>query len=168
MADYAAAPIQPIVQGLLTVLTPTAAFPLGQVVFTGRGAFVGPQGTGVAPGRGTNAHGDFVLTLDPGLPGTAGAVEAVPAQVTNPALLAPAAPLVRTLISVRAPTPGAPTPLISLSVAYGNFTDTVPPVAPGVGLTQVEILTAITGGTLQDPAITSGVEIIVWAGVEQP
>lgn len=163
MSDYAAAAIQPIVQGLLTVDGQ------GGVHFFGRGAFIGPAGTGLAPGRNAvNAQGDFILTLDEGLPGVAGAVEPVPAPVTLPALLAPPAPLMRTHLSVRAPAPGTPTPLLSLAVNYGNITDNVPAVPAGVGFTQIEILTAVTGAVLTDPAVTSGIEIIVWAGVEQP
>jgi len=99
MTDYAAAAVQPIVQGLITVSA------LGGVLsFAGRGASLVPSATGV--GRdGVNAQGVIVLTLDKGLPGNAGAVEPVPAPVTTPPLVAPFAPLPRTLISARSPEP---------------------------------------------------------------
>jgi hypothetical protein len=161
MTDYAAAAVQPIVQGLITVSA------LGGVLsFAGRGASLVPSATGV--GRdGVNAQGVIVLTLDKGLPGNAGAVEPVPAPVTTPPLVAPFAPLPRTLISARSPGAGAPTLLESLSATYGNFT--VPAPADG-SLTQVEIVLALGGGGLADPfpPNAAGVEVIVWAGVESP
>jgi hypothetical protein len=160
MADYAAAAVQPIVQGLITVSG------LGGVVsFFGRGASLVPSANGV--GRdGVNAQGVIVLDLDEGLPGNAGAVEPVPAPVTTPKLVVPFAPLVRTLITARSPAPGTVTLLESLSVTYGNFT--VPAPTDG-SLTQIMIILG-TGLALADPfpPNAAGVEVIVWAGVESP
>lgn len=173
MTDYAAAAVQPIVQGLITVSA------LGGVVtFTGRGARLIPslQASPAGIGRdNTHAQGVFVLTLDVGLPGNAGAVEPVP-DVNGIPVLAPAAPLPRTLVDVRAPTVAGvvvPSTLLSTSVAYGNFTGPASITPPVDGsLTQVMIVvstTAVVGG-LADPFTPNGngIEVIVWAGVESP
>jgi hypothetical protein len=165
MTDYAAAAVQPIVQGLITVSA------LGGVVsFTGRGALLVPSAQASPNGVGrdnTHPQGVFVLTLDQGLPGNAGEVEPTPDGA-----LTPAAPLPRTLVDVRAPiVAGAPTvtTLISVSVAYGNFT--VPAPADG-GLRQVMIVVSTSGvvGGLADPFTpnANGLEVVVWAGVESP
>jgi hypothetical protein len=168
MADYAAAAVQPIVQGLITV---SAAG--GTLTFTGRGAKLVPslQASPAGIGRdNTNPQGVIVLTLDKGLPGNAGAVEPVPDVGGVPAA-GPHAPLPRTLVSLRAPSPGNPTTLDSVAVAYGNFT--VPAPADG-SLTQVEVVLATSAGALTDPFPTGGVsgsdgfEVIVWEGVESP
>lgn len=60
MANYAAAPIQPIINGLITFTE------VGIPVFTGRGIF------SIARTGGGAAHGDVTLLLDPGLPGDVG------------------------------------------------------------------------------------------------
>ena len=161
MTDYAAAAVQPIVQGLITITVAGAA---NIVNFAGRGASLAPSATGV--GRdGVNPAGVVVLTLDQGLPGNAGAIEPVP-DVGGVLAAAPFAPLVRTLVSPRSPAAGTPTTLESISVTYGNFT--VPAPADG-SLRQVEIVFA-TGGVLTDPipSAAAGAEVIVWAGVESP
>jgi len=174
MTDYAAAAVQPIVQGLVTITgNASGALP----VFTGRGALI----TGGSPPLPTAGRpvgfpvGVIILTLDVGLPGNAGAVEPVPAPVTFPPLLAPQAPLPRTLVTMRSPTAGVPTTLDSVSVAYGNFT--VPPTIDG-SLTQIAITIGPAAGGLLDPVATppgpspsggaNGFEIVVWAGVESP
>lgn len=61
MTDYAAAPSEPIVQGLITV---------GELgpAFSGRGISSIVRTPAGAPLFG-NAHGDYLLTLDVGLPG---------------------------------------------------------------------------------------------------
>ncbi len=173
MTDYAAAAVQPIVQGLITVSA------LGGVVtFTGRGARLIPSLLASPNGIGrdnTHAQGVFVLTLDVGLPGNAGAVEPSPDGAIPPTLV-PAAPLPRSLVTVRAPTVAGvvvPSTLLSVSVAYGNFTGPASVTPPIDGsLTQVMIVvstTALVGG-LADPLTPNGngVEVIVWAGVESP
>ncbi len=173
MTDYAAAAVQPIVQGLITVSA------LGGVVtFTGRGARLIPSAQPSPNGVGrdnTHPQGVFVLTLDVGLPGNAGAVEPFPNNAIPPTL-APAAPLPRTLVTPRAPTVAGvvvPTTLISTSVAYGNFTGPASIIPPIDGsLTQVMIVVSTSGvvGGLADPFTPNGngVEVIVWAGVESP
>jgi len=173
MTDYAAAAVQPIVQGLLTVASLG-----GPVTFTGRGAklipSLQPSPNGVGRDN-THPQGVFVLTLDVGLPGNAGAVEPFPNNAVPPTL-APAAPLPRTLVDVRAPLVGgppalpAPTTLTSVSVAYGNFTGPASVTPPFDGsLTQVMIVVA-AGAALSDPFTpnANGLEVIVWAGVESP
>lgn len=170
MTDYAAAAVQPIVQGLITVSGLS-----GTVTFTGRGAKLIPslQPSPAGVGRdNTHAQGVFVLTLDVGLPGNAGAVEPFPNNAVPPTL-APAAPLPRTLVDVRAPfVAGLPVPttLTAVSVAYGNFTGPASVTPPVDGsLTQVMVVVA-AGAVLSDPFTpnANGLEVIVWAGVESP
>ncbi|HYX22231.1 MAG TPA: hypothetical protein VFA98_15415 [Thermoanaerobaculia bacterium] len=164
MTDYAAAAVQPIVQGLVTI---PSGVPGGAILFSGKGAL--PAGSRL-PAFPT---GVIILTLDAGLPGNAGAIEPVPAPVTVPRLAAPFAPLARTLLTMRSPAIGVPTTIVSVSVAYGNFT--VPAPADG-SLRQVAITLANTAGALIDPIPVGGeapggadgFEIIVWEGVEQP
>ena len=172
MTDYAAAAVQPIVQGLITVPT---GLPGGALVFTGRGALLVPNLTGALgrPNAPLSATGLIVLTLDVGLPGNAGAIEPLPNNAVPP-VGGPAAPLPRALVQVRAPLTGVPTTLTSVSVTYGNFT--VPAPVDG-GLRQVMIQLALAAGTLVDPIPTggppatggaNGVEVVIWAGVESP
>jgi hypothetical protein len=56
LANYATAPIQPIINGLIS-------FAGGAPVFTGRGVSL------IARTLGGAASGDITITLDPGLPG---------------------------------------------------------------------------------------------------
>jgi hypothetical protein len=173
MTDYAAAAVQPIVQGLVTI-TGNASNALP--VFTGRGALItGASPPLPTPGRPVSfPFGVIVLTLDVGLPGNSGAVEPVPNNAIPPTVL-PAAPLPRTLITMRSPVAGVATTLDSVSVAYGNFT--VPTPMDG-SLTQIAITMGPSTGGLLDPVATpfggpftggaNGFEIIVWAGVESP
>lgn len=138
MTDYAAAPVQPIVQGLLTVRG-IEGFVLS---FFGKGIvqtgpFV-PQRVGA---------GNYILTLDPGLPGDV---------AIDP-------PFGRQLLNVRA-LMGTPTAVVSKSIAY----ITSPAAAAArVGANQIQINLANVGGTGMDPEV--GLEIILWradAGVE--
>ena len=66
MTDYAAAAVQPIVQGLLTV-SGTGASRAGVPTFSGRGV------SAVA----RTALGTYLFTLDAGLPGNSGEVEPI-------------------------------------------------------------------------------------------
>jgi hypothetical protein len=164
MTDYAAAAIQPIVQGLVTIPSGVAG---SAILFSGKGALPAGSRPLAFP------TGVIILTLDAGLPGNAGAIEPVPAPVTVPRLLTPPAPLARTLLTMRSPVIGTPTTIESISVAYGNFT--VPAPADG-SFTQIAITLANTAGVLIDPVPiggevpggADGFEIIVWEGVEQP
>jgi hypothetical protein len=171
MTDYAAAAVQPIVQGLVTI---TGNLSGGLPIFTGRGALItGTSPPLPTPGRPVGfATGVIILTLDVGLPGNAGAVEPSPDNAIPPTL-APFAPLPRTLITMRSPGVGAPTTLDSVSVEYGNFTL---PVPSDGSLRQVAITIATAAGVLTDPVVVAGTpstgangfEIIVWVGVESP
>ena len=127
MTDYAAAPAQPILQGLVT-LTETGInfFGIG-VVQTGPFA---PQRVGA---------GDYILTLDRGLPGDV---------AIDP-------PFARTQITPRALVVGTASLVVAKAVNY-----IVNPLTPGVGCTQIEILFADVGG---DP-VDSPFEIIVRRG----
>ncbi len=93
MTDYAAAPAQPIVQGLLRVFeidsTPMLAFFGIGIVQTGPFKPV------------YNGLGNYTLTLDPGLPGDV---------AIDP-------PFGRALLNVRA-LPGVPTAVVSKSIGY--------------------------------------------------
>lgn len=137
MTDYAAAPSQPIAQGLVTVFPQEVGVPI--LSFFGKGIVPsGPQGP-VAMGT-----GDYLLTLDAGLPGDV---------AIDP-------PFGRFMLTVRATTPGTPTTVVSKSLSY------IPSVTPGVGATQVRVEFAIEAGTAFDPP---AFEIIIWradAGVE--
>ncbi len=168
MTDYAAAAVQPIVQGLVTVPTGIATQALA---FTGRGALPVP---GRTIGVTLFPMGVIILTLDVGLPGNAGAIEPAPDGAIPPTLV-PAAPLARALITMRSPAAGVVSTIDSISVAYGNFS--VPTPIDG-SLRQIAI-TLADGAVLTDPVPTpappapatagaNGFEIIVWAGVESP
>jgi hypothetical protein len=137
MPDYAsAAPVQPIAQGLVT-------FPLGP----GPGMPVQFQGRGfLLVARGALADGDYVLTLDPGLRGNAGAVPAGP--------LPPPDPDVRTVVT---PVGG---PLLSATVAIGIGYQTSPLF--GVGATEVHVVTTNAAFVSHDPKL--GFFIVVWRG----
>ena len=137
MADYAATPIQPIVQGVLTVSGTTPSF----------------LGTGVSSVT-RSAQGVYQLTLDPGLPGNAGEVPSSAAGV-------PSAVNLRSLVTVRgstSPIPGG-SDISGVGVSYVD-----PSVADG-GLQQVQLVfTAGATGLGVDPtgASATGVEVIVW------
>lgn len=164
MTDYAAAAVQPIVQGLVVITGPIAG---GPVTFTGRGAKLLPSANGLGRSN-ANPIGVIVLTLDEGLPGNAGAIEPIPNNAVPPAV-GPFAPLARTMVSLRSPSPGNPTNIDSVSVTYGNFTVATPMDG---SLQQVEIIFAV-GAVPTDPFTTgvggsNGFEIVVWEGVESP
>jgi hypothetical protein len=139
MSDFAAAPIQPIVEGLVTF----PAGPGGVVVFDGKGVS--------AIARGASAQGSYILTLDPGLPGNAGAVPFGPAPPLSPD------PDVRTLIQPLGA--GAPpvTGIFTTGVSY------IPSAVTGVGAPQVEVVLTDTAFAPLDPV--NGFTIVVWRGL---
>ena len=140
MTDYAApAPVQPIVQGVVTFPN---GFGTNPVVFDGKGAL--PVVT-----RGASLVGSFLLTLDEGLPGNAGAVPAL-----SPPLL-PNDPDVRSSI-----TPLGLGPLLSGIAAIG--VQYIASVLPGVGATQIEVVTTNAAFNPEDPK--GGFLIVVWRG----
>lgn len=136
MTDYAsAAPVQPIAQGRVF-------FPLGP----GAGNPVSFDGKGILSiARGANAQGDFVLTLDPGLRGNAGAVPPGPPP--------PPDPDVRSLVTAVG---GGLSGISAIVVAYQTS------AVPGVGATEVHVVTANAGFGPIDPAL--GLQIVIWRG----
>jgi hypothetical protein len=153
MTDYAATPIQPIVQGLVTFDNPNVG---AGVHFTGRGVSSISRITTVT------GFGGFMLVLDEGLPGNAGAVEPniniSPPGVPLPPL--PPNPDVRTMITIRGSGTPPVTTIAEIAVQYGQTTP--PPVLPpGTGNNAVFVTTATGGGVLTDPA---AFEIIIWVG----
>ena len=150
MTDYAAAPIQPIVQGLLTV-----AIVAGSPVPTF-------QGKGVSAITRTVAGADIVytLTLDEGLPGNAGELQ------PSPTALGPLGPQpdARTLINVRGSLTNAViggTSIVATGVTYAQ------PSLDDGGLTAVLLVFTDTAPAAVDPmgTVASGVEIIIWKGL---
>ena len=152
MSDYASAPVQPIVQGLVTIPTNT---PGGAVVFTGKGVSSIIRDP-------ASPLGAFILTLDAGLPGNAGALQEFPDVI---GATAPFAPDARTMVTVRGNAAVSPptTTITQIAVAY------LTPVNPAVGITQIEVVLSIAGAPT-DPvgAGGSGFEVIVWKGIEAP
>ena len=73
MPDFAAAPIQPIVEGLVTF----PAGPGGAVKFDGKGV------SAIIRDGATGGQGGYILVLDQGLPGNAGAVPFGPSPFPN-------------------------------------------------------------------------------------
>ena len=144
MTDYAAAaPVQPIVQGVVTFPNGLGTNP---VVFDGKGVL--PIVT-----RGASAQGSFILTLDEGLPGNAGAVPAV--GLTPPPL--PPDPDVRTVITCLAgPVPPPLSDISAIGVTY------ITSPVPGVGAFQIEVVTTNIAFLPTDPA--GGFMIVVWRG----
>jgi hypothetical protein len=140
MTDYAAAPVQPIVQGLLSVRFVDSA---GILSFFGVGIVL----TGVNAPLYVGA-GHYVLTLDPGLPGDV---------AIDP-------PFGRTLLTVRGPVGGAAgTPTIVESKSINYIVNAV----PGVGANKIEIFLTDSADDGADPE--TGLEIVLWradAGVE--
>jgi hypothetical protein len=135
MTDYAAAPVQPIVQGLISFVNPDV--PGDGISFFGIGVIqTGPNGPSyVGPGH-------YILTLDPGLPGDVA--------------IDPAAGLFQ--MTVRGPSgivAGAPTAIDSKAVNY-----ILSPVR-GVGATKIEIFLA-AGATPTD--FETGLEIVLRRG----
>lgn len=135
MTDYAAAPVQPIVQGLLTVRFVDSA---GILSFFGIGIVLTGPNAPLYVGA-----GHYVLTLDRGLPGDV---------AIDP-------PFGRTLLTVRGPSGGAagtPTAIEGKSINY------IPNPVPGVGADKIEIFLVDGTDTGADPE--AGLEIILWRG----
>lgn len=170
MGDYAAAPVQPIVQGLLTVSGPTAGTPHAPT-FNGRGISAVTR----------VALGTYVLTLDPGLPGNAG--EVAPTGAAYPAAFVPGAglgassttkipaPDVRAALTIRGTTTQAVVPggsdILNTAVTY------ITPGADG-GFTQIQLIfSGLTAGALPMVAVdptdihASGVEMIFWVDADR-
>jgi len=142
MADYAAAPIQPIVQGLVT----TVAGPPIVSSFFGRGV---RKITRVA-----GPPISYRLVLDPGLPGNAGALE--PLVDTVPPT-PPVAPDPRTMIQLRS----GPT-VTAQVVTYAASSILVDGVAPPPdGSLNVVVITLIAV-----TPVDADFEIITWVGVD--
>ena len=133
MTDYAVTPFQPIVQGVVTIDA------LGNPVFTG-------EGISEITRVGAIPLGAFLLTLDEGLPGNAGAVPPGLSPINDPN--------VRTMLTMR----GAGVPPASNIVASAVLYLLSP--APGVGADQILITTQTFPLALADPV--AGFEIIVW------
>ena len=141
--DDAAAPIQPIVEGIVTF--PNGVGPIGQPFFDGKGVLQVLR-TG-AP------QGSYAFILDPGLPGNAGAVPAVP----EIPLLAPPDPDVRTMI-----TPfGSGSPPMS-GIATIGVSYLLSPL-PGVGAFSILVVLENLGFIPTDPI--NGFQIVVWRGL---
>lgn len=148
MSDYASTPVQPIVQGLVTIPT---GVPGDTPVFFGRG--ISSVVRDVA-----SAQGAFILTLDEGLPG-GGALQPTPDDV-----LIPPAPDARTYVTVRGGS-GTPPATTITQIAVSYLTN----ATPGVGIDRIEVVLSIAGaGTDPVGAAGSGFEILVWKGVEAP
>ena len=133
MTDYAVTPFQPIVQGVVTIDA------LGDPVFTGEGLSEITRVVGFSLGA-------FLLTLDEGLPGNAGAVPPGLSPINDPN--------VRTMITMR----GAGVPPATNIVATGILYLLNP--VPDVGADQILITTQTFPLQLVDPV--AGFEIIVW------
>jgi hypothetical protein len=133
MTDYAVTPFQPIVQGVVTIDA------LGNPEFDGEGISDVSRPVGFPLGT-------FILTLDEGLPGNAGAVQPGTTVISDPN--------VRTMITTR----GAGVPPISNIVATAVLYLLSP--IPGVGADQLLVVMQTFPLALADPV--AGFEIIVW------
>jgi hypothetical protein len=145
MPDYAAAPIQPIVEGIVT-------FPGGpgtQPFFDGKGVSAITRAAGFPLGV-------YILTLDAGLPGNAGAVPFAASSLQPPAPAFPPDPDVRTMV-----TPITTFPAVafvqSIGVSY------IPSALSGVGAPQIEIVITEAVFLPFDPA--NGFQVVVWRGL---
>jgi hypothetical protein len=139
MADYAAAPIQPIVEGFVTL---NGAAPAS---FDGKGC----EPLVVHPGPGV-----FELVLDAGLIGNSGAVQAIPVQVSGfPPDFTPD-PCVQTIVNIF----GFPNGIYNIAVRY------IASIVPNQGALVVQVIMANVGNVLTDP-IATGFNIIVWKGL---
>ncbi len=150
--DYAAAPIQPIVQGLLTVSGAAVPPPLGPHIPTF-------QGKGVSSVTRTVAGADIIYTLflDEGLPGNAGELQ------PGPTVLGPQ-PDARTLINIRGSLANAVhggTSIVATGVTYAQ-----PSLTDG-GFTAILLVFTNDIPAAVDPTddVASGIEIIVWKGL---
>lgn len=132
MTDYAVTPFQPIVQGVVTfdaLLNP---------VFDGEGISEITR-FGITPGA-------FLLTLDEGLPGNAGAVPPGTSLISDPN--------VRTMLTMR----GAGVPPVSNIVASAVLYL----LSPAIGVGADQILVVTQGFPLAPADPIAGFEIIVW------
>ncbi len=158
MGDYAAAPSEPIVQGLIMIVTPAIgpSFP----TFSGTGVSLIVRTPAGAPFMGSPA-GDYLLTLDPGLPGDV-ALDLI---------------FGRSFLTVRGsfsnPVHGSTT-IDQKSISYAaspSFGVYVASPLPGIGSNVVRvILVASSTGLGTDPsgANGSGCEIVIWRGNATP
>lgn len=136
MTDYAAAPVQPILQGLVT----------------SGGGLTHFFGRGVEKITHVSGSGLYRLVLDAGLPGNAGAIEPTPEGASSPA-----APDTRTMITRRT-NPNITSELVTY-VASSVVTDGVPP--PPDGSLNVVVVLFIGPPEQAD----ADFEIITWTGV---
>lgn len=133
MTDYSAFPFEPIVQGVVT-------FGVGaDIFFNGRGVSLVTRPVGFPAGV-------FVLQLDAGLPGNAGAVAPGVSPFLNPN--------VRTVLTMRSTT--IP-PIPSIATVAVNYL--LSPLA-GVGADRILVVTQTLPTALADPH--GGFEIITW------
>lgn len=145
MTDYAAAPIQPIVQGLLTV-DPVSHVP----TFRGKGV---SAVTRVAAGPDIL----YTLHLDEGLPGNAGELQ------PGPTIVGPQ-PDARTLINIRGSLTNAivgGTSIVATGVTYAQPS----PADGGLGAVLLVFTNAVPAAVDPTGAVASGVEIIIWKGL---
>lgn len=157
MTDYAAAPSEPIVQGLITIVSvqtvPTPSF-------SGRGVSSIVRTPAGAPFMGQPA-GDYLLTLDEGLPGDV-AIDPI---------------FGRSFITIRGSLPNpvhGSTTIDQKSISYAASPSpgvyVLNPV-PGIGSNVVRVtLVASVTGLATDPIGTdgNGCEIVIWRGNAGP
>ncbi|HYX21863.1 MAG TPA: hypothetical protein VFA98_13535 [Thermoanaerobaculia bacterium] len=141
--DYAAAPVQPIVEGFVSYPAGPGTAP----IFDGKGI-----SKIVRDPAAINGVGAFILTLDVGLPGNAGAVPFGPAPPLLPD------PDVRSLVVPIGS--GAPPPLSGVARIGVSY---IPSAVTGVGAPQLEVVLTSAGGTTVDPV--GGFLLIVWRGI---
>jgi hypothetical protein len=140
MTDYAAAPIQPIVEGFVTFPAGLGTAPF----FDGKGVSAIVRGPGFP-------FGVYILTLDVGLPGNAGAVPFGPSPPLAPD------PDVRTLVLPLGIGVPPLSGIASIGVSYLSS------AAPGVGAPQIEVVLTNAAFIPEDPQ--AGFEIVVWRGI---
>jgi len=159
MTDYAAAAVQPIVQGLLTVSGAVGPAVPHTPTFSGRGVSAVSR----------TALGVYLFTLDAGLPGNAGETSAVGAAYAlnnQPGAGSGAssttnvpAPNTRSALTVRGSSGAAPagaTTITSIGITW------LTPGADGA-FTQFQLVFTAAGVAV-DPsdAVAAGCEIVIW------
>jgi hypothetical protein len=137
VTDYSPILFQPIVQGVVTF--PNGVLPGSTVVFDGEGI------SGIARAVGFPS-GAYILNLDEGLPGNAGAVQPGTSVLVNPN--------VRTMITTRGSGTPPISPITNTAVLY-----LLSPVL-GVGADQVIVVMQTFPTMFADPP--AGFEIIIW------
>jgi len=158
VSDYAAAPAQPIVQGLITIVTPQTGLPFP--AFSGIGVSSIVRTPPGSPFSG-NAAGDYLLMLDEGLPGDV-ALDLI---------------FGRSFLTVRGSFTNVVhfgTSIDQKSISY--VASTAPGVfvaspVPGIGSNVVRVvLTASSTGLATDPVGSdgNGCEIVIWRGNAGP